>query len=72
MTEIENLTEEEQTERTNKIRIMFKKALDYGDDKVNLAMQTYEMVKYSLQRPYLLILNVFKTPIFCKYMHLVL
>ncbi|KAG8197880.1 hypothetical protein JTE90_020260 [Oedothorax gibbosus] len=50
MTEIENLTEEEQTERTNKIRIMFKKALDYGDDKVNLAMQTYEMVDKHIRR----------------------
>lgn len=37
-------TAEEKYDRISQIRKYFKKALDYGDDKVQLAMQTYEMV----------------------------
>ncbi|GBM41679.1 Inhibitor of growth protein 4 [Araneus ventricosus] len=47
---IESLTDEEMAEETNKIRKMFKKAQDYGDDKVQLAMQTYEMVDKHIRR----------------------
>ncbi|XP_055934405.1 inhibitor of growth protein 4-like [Argiope bruennichi] len=47
---IDSLTDEEMAEETSKIRKMFKKAQDYGDDKVQLAMQTYEMVDKHIRR----------------------
>lgn len=43
-------TAEEKYDRISQIRKYFKKALDYGDDKVQLAMQTYEMVDKHIRR----------------------
>ncbi|EEC10470.1 conserved hypothetical protein [Ixodes scapularis] len=38
-------TASERSEHLENIRKMFEKAKEYGDDKVQLAMQTYEMVR---------------------------
>lgn len=40
----------EKTEQMEKIQKIFKKAVAYGDDKVQLAMQTYEMVDKHIRR----------------------
>ncbi|XP_015931104.1 inhibitor of growth protein 4 [Parasteatoda tepidariorum] len=50
LSNIQNLSDEQKSEITGKIRKQFKKALDYGDDKVQLAMQTYEMVDKHIRR----------------------
>lgn len=47
---VQNMTPEQKTEYTEKIQNRFKKAQDYGDDKVQLAMQTYEMVDKHIRR----------------------
>ncbi|KFM60716.1 Inhibitor of growth protein 4, partial [Stegodyphus mimosarum] len=47
---INELSSENKAEQMSKIRKLFKKALDYGDDKVQLAMQTYEMVDKHIRR----------------------
>ena len=38
------LNKEERKQRLNKIQELFKKAMEYSDDKVQIAMQMYEMV----------------------------
>lgn len=45
---IENVREiplDKRAERVNHIKKLFGKSREYGDDKVQLAMQTYEMVR---------------------------
>lgn len=44
MNNAKTLTAAERGEHLENIRKMFEKAKEYGDDKVQLAMQTYEMV----------------------------
>lgn len=44
------LSAEEKSAEMSRIRKQFKKALDFGDDKVQLAMQTYEMVDKHIRR----------------------
>ena len=39
-----DLNKEERKQRLNKIQELFKKAMEYSDDKVQIAMQMYEMV----------------------------
>ena len=41
---MKGLSKEERTERLGKIQEMFQKAREYSDDKVQIAMQMYEMV----------------------------
>lgn len=43
---VRNLSPPEKTEKLKKIEESFAKAKELSDDKVQLAMQTYEMVKY--------------------------
>lgn len=50
LNDIDNLTDEAMAEKTSMIRKMFKSATDIGDDKVQLAMQTYEMVDKHIRR----------------------
>lgn len=38
------LTSEKKKEKMNEIQSQFNKAKEYGDDKVQLAIQTYELV----------------------------
>ncbi|XP_067140602.1 inhibitor of growth protein 5 [Centruroides vittatus] len=47
---VRNMTSEQRAENMEKIQKKFKKAQDYGDDKVQLAMQTYEMVDKHIRR----------------------
>ena len=44
MNKIRGLSPPEKKEYLNKIDTAFKKSREYGDDKVQLAIQTYEMV----------------------------
>ena len=39
----------DRTEHLKKIEGAFAKSKEYGDDKVQLAMQTYEMVSYGMK-----------------------
>ncbi|XP_054707843.1 inhibitor of growth protein 4-like [Uloborus diversus] len=47
---IRELPSDAKAEQMAKIKKLFKKAQDYGDDKVQLAMQTYEMVDKHIRR----------------------
>lgn len=44
---VKNLNPEQRASRLTKINAAFAKSREYGDDKVQLAMQTYEMVSVS-------------------------
>lgn len=46
----ENLTEDEKKSRLKQIQELFTKAKEYGDDKVQLAIQTYELVDKHIRR----------------------
>lgn len=41
---VKGMVPEKRNERLNHIKKLFSKSREYGDDKVQLAMQTYEMV----------------------------
>ncbi|KAL1512453.1 hypothetical protein ABEB36_002042 [Hypothenemus hampei] len=47
---IKSLTGEQQKEQLDKIQNMFNKAKELGDDKVQLAIQTYELVDKHIRR----------------------
>ncbi|XP_072389022.1 inhibitor of growth protein 5 isoform X1 [Diabrotica undecimpunctata] len=44
------LTPEQRKEKLDKIQALFNKAKEYGDDKVQLAIQTYELVDKHIRR----------------------
>lgn len=46
----ENLSEEEKKSKLKNIQELFTKAKEYGDDKVQLAIQTYELVDKHIRR----------------------
>lgn len=46
----ESIPEEERKEKLKAIQDMFNKAKEYGDDKVQLAIQTYELVDKHIRR----------------------
>lgn len=46
----ENLSEEEKKAKLKTITELFTKAKEYGDDKVQLAIQTYELVDKHIRR----------------------
>ena len=48
--QVKSLNKEERTERLAKIQEMFQKAREYSDDKVQIAMQMYEMVSIWMKR----------------------
>lgn len=48
--EKESIPEEERKEKLRSIQDMFNKAKEYGDDKVQLAIQTYELVDKHIRR----------------------
>lgn len=50
MSSIKDLPSERRKEKMSEIQVQFNKAKEYGDDKVQLAIQTYELV--SLFREY--------------------
>ena len=43
--EVRNLSPDKRTDHLKSIQKLFNKSREYGDDKVQLAMQTYEMVR---------------------------
>lgn len=45
-----DLSKEQQTEKLDKIQKLFSRAKEYGDDKVQLAIQTYELVDKHIRR----------------------
>lgn len=45
-----NLSTEQKKEQLDKIQSLFNKAKEYGDDKVQLAIQTYELVDKHIRR----------------------
>ncbi|PIK55085.1 putative inhibitor of growth protein 4 [Apostichopus japonicus] len=47
---VKNLNPEQRASRLTKINAAFAKSREYGDDKVQLAMQTYEMVDKHIRR----------------------
>lgn len=47
---LENVPEEERKMKLKSIQDLFNKAKEYGDDKVQLAIQTYEMVDKHIRR----------------------
>lgn len=47
---IKSLTSDDKKEQLNKIQNLFNKAKEYGDDKVQLAIQTYELVDKHIRR----------------------
>ncbi|XP_076328499.1 inhibitor of growth protein 5 isoform X1 [Tachypleus tridentatus] len=47
---VRNLSPEQKTHHMEKIQKLFEKTKEYGDDKVQLAMQTYEMVDKHIRR----------------------
>lgn len=46
----ENMSEEEKKARLKQIQELFTKAKEFGDDKVQLAIQTYELVDKHIRR----------------------
>ena len=46
MSSVAHLSKEERTKSLNKIQEMFKKATENSDNKVQIAMQMYEMVSF--------------------------
>ena len=49
---VKKLAPSEKQRRLEQITKLFSKSSEYGDDKVTLAMQTYEMVSWSLHLQY--------------------
>lgn len=47
MKNVKTLAADTRKEQLGKIQKLFSKTREYGDDKVQLAMQTYEMVSYA-------------------------
>lgn len=47
---LENIPEDEKKVKLKSIQDLFNKAKEYGDDKVQLAIQTYEMVDKHIRR----------------------
>ena len=47
---VKGLSPEKKTEQMETIQKLFTKSREYGDDKVQLAMQTYEMVASSTEK----------------------
>lgn len=45
ITNVRNLASEQRVEHLQKIQSAYSKCKEYSDDKVQLAMQTYEMVR---------------------------
>lgn len=45
---VKNMLPEERVEHLRKIQSAYSKCKEYSDDKVQLAMQTYEMVSHEL------------------------
>ena len=41
---VRTMSPDKRTDHLSSIQKLFNKSKEYGDDKVNLAMQTYEMV----------------------------
>lgn len=50
---MKNLASEQRVEHLQKIQNAYNKCKEFSDDKVQLAMQTYEMVKYSFHLMFL-------------------
>lgn len=46
----ENMSDEDKKSRLKQIQELFTKAKEYGDDKVQLAIQTYELVDKHIRR----------------------
>lgn len=46
LNKVRHMSPEKRTNQLNQIESMFTKSREYGDDKVSLAMQTYEMVSF--------------------------
>lgn len=44
LSSVKELSGEKRKEKLTKIQSLFNRGKEYGDDKVQLAMQTYEMV----------------------------
>ena len=49
MEKAKNYSSEKRTDQVKSINKLFGKSREYGDDKVQLAMQTYEMVRFYFQ-----------------------
>lgn len=47
---VKTLSSDEKKERLSEIQNLFNKAKEYGDDKVQLAIQTYELVDKHIRR----------------------
>lgn len=47
---VKTLTSDEKKEKLSEIQNLFNKAKEYGDDKVQLAIQTYELVDKHIRR----------------------
>ncbi|XP_055852588.1 inhibitor of growth protein 5 isoform X2 [Episyrphus balteatus] len=50
VTNKDSMTEEERKKRLHEIQVLFGKAKEYSDDKVQLAIQTYELVDKQIRR----------------------
>ncbi|XP_064642996.1 inhibitor of growth protein 5-like [Lineus longissimus] len=50
MTTVKRLSPDKRTEQITDIQKLFQKSREFGDDKVQLAMQTYEMVDKHIRR----------------------
>jgi len=47
---VKTMSEEERKKKLTEINVLFGKSTEYGDDKVQLASQTYEMVSGALHQ----------------------
>ena len=45
LSSVRGMSPEKRSQKLGSIQTMFSKSKEYGDDKVQLAMQTYEMVR---------------------------
>ncbi|MPC26021.1 Inhibitor of growth protein 5 [Portunus trituberculatus] len=50
LTTVKSLSPEKRSEQMSKIQKMFNRAKEYSDDKVQLAIQTYELVDKHIRR----------------------
>ncbi|CAG5128831.1 unnamed protein product [Candidula unifasciata] len=50
LNKVRHMSPEKRTNQLNQIESMFGKSREYGDDKVSLAMQTYEMVDKHIRK----------------------
>ncbi|ESO05837.1 hypothetical protein HELRODRAFT_184897 [Helobdella robusta] len=50
LTNVKDLSNDKRKEQLSKIQTMFSKSKEFGDDKVQLAMQTYEMVDKHIRK----------------------